>query len=167
MTKLKSLKEVLDEISSHPVPVEWFYKRKGEWYGTFKVGEIEYDASFTREDLKFDLPFKVVSFKFANPKQKDPYAFSFEFNQPLVVKNTIIKEIRQYILDNEIDVFIVKAYTAEQTRVSRYRKFTASLVRDFGFIFQKEITEGSYTYFCLFRSKDSYQESEQIIKLLK
>lgn len=153
----------INEISKEAVPIKWFYKNEGEWYGTFKVDDIEYDCSFIREDKKYNLDYTVVSFKFARPDKEDPYAFSVDFNKPLVIQNIIIKEIKSYIQKNKIDVFIIKAYSKEKTRVNRYRKFTHSLLREFGFIFENEIKEGKYTYFCLFRNKQAFIDKNKII----
>ena len=155
----------IDEISLEPVKVNWFYKKEGEWYGSFNVDEYEYDVSFTREDLKRNIKdFKIVSFKFSRPDQDVPYAFSKDFNKPLVIKNTVINEIKSYILSNKIDIFIIKSYTKESSRTKKYKIFAHSLVREFGFIFENEVKLGQYTYFSLFRNKESFLRKDDIIK---
>lgn len=159
-------KELL-EVDSSPVDVDWFYKKAGEWFGSFKVNEVEYDISFTREDLKHNIENKVVSLKFSRPDLNDPYAFSKDFNKPLVVKNTILKELKEYILKEKIEVFVIKSFTKEQSRVKKYRLISHGLVRDFGFIFEDEITHGEYTYFVLLRNKEVYIDRNKILSTIK
>lgn len=155
----------IDEISSEPVKVNWFYKKEGERYGSFNVNDYEYDVLFTREDLKRNnKDFKIISFKFSRPDQDDPYTFSKDFNKPLVIKNTVINEIKSYILSNKIDVFVIKSYSKEVTRTKKYKIFAHSLVREFGFIFENEVKLDQYTYFTLFRNKESFLRKDDIIK---
>ena len=158
----------ITEVSSKAVDVEWFYKNDGEWFGEFNVDGVKYDVSFTREDKKYNIKdTKIVSLKFARPDLDDPFAFSKDFNKPLVVKNTILKELKSYILSEKIDMFIVKALSKEQTRVKKYRVFSHSLVRDFGFIFEDEILKGKYTYFVLLRNKDTFIDREKLLSQIE
>ena len=151
------------EVDSKPVDINWFYKKNSEWYGTFAIDGIEYNISFSREDIKYNLPVKVISLKFSRPDLVNPYAFSKDFNKPLVVKNTVLEALKTYILTEKIEMFIIKAYTKESTRVKKYRALAHSLVRDFGFIFDDEIVYKEYTYFMLLRNKQIFLDREQIL----
>ena len=156
----------LNEISSDPVDVEWFHQKDSEWFGEFIIDGHPYMMSFVREDKTRNIPFKTVSFKFAKTKAEDPFAFSFDFVKPLVIQNTVIKAIKDYMLSERIEVFVVKAYSNETSRVTRYRKFVYSLKREFGFSLQEEMTHGKYTYFALFRNRSSWESKDKIIQEL-
>ena len=156
----------IDEISKEPVDIKWYYQKEGEWYGTFTIDDKEYDVSFTREDKKFDIEFKTISFKFARPDRKDPFAFSFDFNKPLVVRNTIIKAIKDYLHTSHTELFVVKSYSKESSRVSKYRKFTNSLRHEFGFLLSDEKEFGEYTYFILYRSSKQFMKRHEILSKL-
>ena len=161
-------KITLQEVSSQAVNVKWFYKNDDEWYGEFDVDNIKYDVSFTREDKKHNIKdFKIVSLKFAKPDLDDPHAFSKDFNKPIVVKNTILKELESYILTEKIDMFITKALTSEKTRVQKYRVFVHSLVRDFGFIFEDEVKKGKYVHFLLLRNKEVFIDRKNILNSIE
>ena len=64
-------------------------------------------------------------------------------------------------------MFVIKALSKEQTRVKKYRVFSHSLVRDFGFIFEDEISKGKYTYFILLRNKDTFIDREKLLSQIE
>jgi len=157
----------LNEISSEPVDISWIYQKDSEWFGSFDVDGHEYDISFIREDKRLHINgVKIVSCKFAKPSKVDPHAFSFDFNKPLVVANTVTNAIKGYLQSEIIDVFIVKAYTKETSRVNKYRTFMNMLRYQFGFHTDTEQVHKSYTYFAIFRSVKMWQQKDEIINKL-
>lgn len=162
---MKPFKQLISEVSSTPVEIDWFYKKSGEWFGSFNVNDIEYDITFQREDMKHKLDISISSLKFSRPDLKDPYSFSKDFNKPLVVANTVKEALKQYLSLNDTDVFIIKSYVKEQSRVSKYRILTSTLMKT-KFTFSEEIQYGNYIYFILFKNVSAYQD-ESVRKFIK
>jgi hypothetical protein len=147
------------EVSKNPVDVQWNFKQDGIWYGSFEVNSKEYNIMFEREDKKHNLPYCIVSLKFDRPDQNDPHAFSKDFNQPLVVANTVKNSLNEYFKIESIDMFIIKAFSKEQSRVKKYRQIAFNLSG----IGQKlpiciERERGNYTYFILYRTAEIYDD---------
>lgn len=151
--------EYLTEISKNPVLVDWFYQNDGQWYGSFEVNSKEYNITFEREDKKHKLPYCIVSLKFDRPDQKDPHAFSKDFNQPMVVANTVKLALDDYFKSEEVDMFVIKSYTKEKSRVEKYRQVAYNLGgsgKKLPICTESEF--GKYTYFILYRNANIYKD---------
>jgi hypothetical protein len=156
---VKSRHEVLSEISSEPVHIEWYYKKSGDWYGSFYVNDIEYDIAFKNEGRNIGTNKNIGSLKFSRPDISDTHSFAKDFNKPLVVANTILESLKEYIQEEKIDVFVFKSYKDEKSRVTKYRKLAKGLV--FGnFSFSNEIQEGKYVYFILYKNSYAFKNTE-------
>lgn len=146
----------LNEIETKPVPIEWFYQQDGIWYGSFIVGDKDYDICFYREDKPHNIDLKIVSLKFSRPNLKDPHAFAKDFNKPIVVANTVASALAEYLETQALDVFVIKAYNEEVSRVRKYRELTSWLKNYGKFFATDEVQKDNYTYFLMFKNSSTF-----------